>query len=139
MIGPYTVTSFGETSKNVVVQKNSDSAIELCNITQVKPFLEPMNPSAKFARTMHQSFAMFKPNIEPWHVQITEVIGNGDPRASSPKMRATIVRAVADLLRRDTFRVTRNTGVPGDANILTASFVLAIKSEANGEIMYKSQ
>ena len=46
---------------------------------------------------------------------------------------------VRDLLKRGSFKVILKEELPDGANALTARFVLAIKSNADGEIQYKAR
>ena len=70
---------------------------------------------------------------------MTEVIKDNDPRAKSPEMKSAISSEVRDLLKRGTFKVLLKEELPDGANALTARFVLAIKSNADGKIKYKAR
>ena len=54
-------------------------------------------------------------------------------------MRSAIRTEIRDLLRRGTFKVILNEKLPDGANALTARFVLAIKSSADGDVKYKAR
>ncbi len=56
----------------------------------------------------------------------TEVIEQGEPRASSPRMKEAIMSEVQDLIRWGTFKVVDRSELPQNTNALTARFVLAI-------------
>ena len=49
------------------------------------------------------------------------------------------MKEVRDLLQRGAFRVMLKEELPGGSNALTARFVLAIKSNADGAIKYKAR
>ena len=69
---------------------------------------------------------------------MTEVIDKNDPRADTTEMHAAMMSEVRDLLKRGTFKVILREDLPDGANALTARFVLAIKSDADGNIKYKA-
>ena len=79
------------------------------------------------------------PNVRASAIQVTEIIDKDDPRASSTEMNNAIKEEVRDLLRRGTFKVVLKEELPDGANALTARFVLAIKSNADGKIKYKAR
>ena len=72
-------------------------------------------------------------------VRLTEIIPSDDPRAKDPRMAAAIKEEVRDLLRRGTFKVILSEEIPDVANVLTARYVLAIKSKADGSIKFKTR
>ena len=138
-VGPYTVKSFDERSRIVLVQKDEDAPHERYNIAQVKPFLRPEAAATSFLDTVRNTLLEFVTESRPFDTQMTEVVDKNDPRADSPEMRAAIYREVTDLLRRGTFKVILKEELPDGANALTARFVLAIKSNADGQIKYKAR
>ena len=54
-------------------------------------------------------------------------------------MRLAINSEVQDLLRREIFKVILKEELPDSANVLTARFVPAIESNADGEVKYKAR
>ena len=54
-------------------------------------------------------------------------------------MKDPIYSEVRDLLSRGTFKVILKEELPDGANALTACFVLAIKSSADGQVKYKAR
>ena len=53
-------------------------------------------------------------------------------------MKAAIIQEVQGFLPRGTFKVILREEIPDGANALTARFVLAIKSNADGKIKFKA-
>ena len=78
-------------------------------------------------------------STSPPSIQVTELIHKDDPRASSPAMRKATFEEVQKLMKRDTFKFMLDEELPDGANSLTARFVLAIKSTADGKIKYKAK
>ena len=72
-------------------------------------------------------------------IKVTEIIDKDDPRASSIEMKSVIKEEVRDLLQRGTFKVMLKEELPDGANALTARFVSAIKSNADGQVKYKAR
>ena len=79
------------------------------------------------------------PEITTSSIQVTEIIDKDDPRASSVEMRRAVMSQMRDLLKRGTFKIMLDEELRDWANALTARFVLAIKSNADGEIKYKAR
>ena len=69
----------------------------------------------------------------------TEVIQSSDPRSADPRIIATKYNEIRDLIRRGTFKVVVIEEIPVGVNILTARFVLVIKSSMDGEIKLKAR
>ena len=138
-VGPYTVKSFDENSRIVLVQKSEDAPHERYNITQVKHLLEPETASISFVDDVRRTFSVFSNKDRTFDTYLTEVVGKHDPRASSPEMKDAISNEVRDLLRRGTFKVILKEELSDGANALTARFVLAIKSNADGQIKHKAR
>lgn len=67
-----------------------------------------------------------------------KVVQINDKRAHYSEMKAPIKSEVIDLLRRGTFKVITRKEIPDGANALTARFVLATNSKADGDIKYKA-
>ena len=70
---------------------------------------------------------------------MTDVIKDNDLRASNPEMRDSISSEVLDLLKSGTFTVLLQEELPVGSNAFTPRFVLAIKSNADGKIKYKTR
>ena len=137
-IEPYTVVSYDSEAKIVLVQRSADAQYERYNTVQVKPFETPSETARKFSSILHSAVRPFA-SEHPAIVHITEVIDKHDPRASTPEMLVAIREEVRDLSKRGTFKVLLKKELPDGANALTARFVLAIKSNADGETKYKSR
>ena len=69
-------------------------------------------------------------------IQVTEIVDKDDPRSMCTEMHQAKMKEVRDLLQRGAFRVMLKEELPGGSNALTARFVLAIKSNADGAIKY---
>ena len=70
---------------------------------------------------------------------MTEIIHSGDPRSKDPRMAAAIKAEIRELLAQKTFKIILYQEVPYDANLLTARYVLAIKSKEHGQIKFKAR
>ena len=138
-LGPYKVISFDASARIVLVQKEINYPYERYSIMQVKPFLRPIEYANRFVSSVASAFSTFLTPPDSFPVHITEVIDNNDPRTNSNEMKAAISREVKDLLRRGTFKVTLRTELPDGANEFTARFVLAVKSNADGQVKYKAR
>ena len=138
-LGPYTVVSFDPNSKIILVQMSADARYERYNIVQVKPFLKQTEASTDFIETLYSLIRQFAlPNTD-LSVNMTEVVQKNDKRAYSWEMKEAIKSEAQDLIRRGSFRVIPRKEIPDGANALTARFVLAIKSTADGDIKYKAR
>ena len=141
--GPFTVMSYDQPTKTVLVQDEPGSSFSKYNVTQVKPYVEPTDtPKATavdFVSHVARALSDYQSPPEAHEVCMTEVITPEDPRATNTKMREAIEAEVQDLLRRGTFRKMRKRDIPPEANVLTARFVLAIKSDAEGHERYKAR
>ena len=138
-VGPYTVRSFDEQSHIVLVQKNADYPLERYNTTQVKPFLRPPAAFCHFLNSIHHAISEFTNERRYIDSFMTEVIKDNEPQAKSPEMIRIISSEVRDLLKRGTFKVLLQEELPDGANVLTARFVLAIKSNADNKVKYKAR
>ena len=67
------------------------------------------------------------------------MINKDDPRAHSPETKKAIHSEVHDLARRGTVTLIPKSELPNGANAVTARFVLAIKSDADGKVKYKAR
>ncbi len=72
-------------------------------------------------------------------VNIIELIEKGDPRATSPKMRAAMQKEIEGLMKRGTFKIVLKEEVPENANILGGRLLLVIKDVNTGEERYKAR
>ena len=72
-------------------------------------------------------------------IRMIEVIGKNDPRASSTEMRNSINEGVHEIFSRKTSKFILKEELPEGANPLSARFVLAIKSKADGQVKYKAR
>ena len=70
---------------------------------------------------------------------MTEIINNNNPRAKSPEIKDAISNEVRDLLKQDKFKVLLEEELLDGANVLTARFVLSIKSNEDGKTNYKAR
>ena len=69
---------------------------------------------------------------------LTEVIKAYDPQAKERHMRENLKKEIKGLINRVTFQVILKKEIPPNANILTARFVLVIKSKATVEATFKA-
>ena len=69
---------------------------------------------------------------------MAEVIDPSEPRTKTPEMKEAMMNEVCDLLKHETFKVLLGEELRDGANALTARFVLAIKSNAEGKIQCKA-
>ena len=115
------------------MQKDVDSAYERYNTAQVKHFKEPVATATEFIDTLSSTLREYCSDIT-FHVDKTEVIDKNDPRAHSTEMREAKRAEVQELLKRGTFKVILRSELPNDANVLSARYVLAIKSNDDGKI-----
>lgn len=83
-------------------------------------------------RVLHTSLRPFASRKQLTNMDMTEIISKNEERATAPEMIAAIKQEVNDLLRRGTFKVILREELPDGANAITARFVLAIKSTADG-------
>ena len=120
------------------MQKDADSAYEPCNTTLVKDFKDPVAAGTDFIDTPYSTLREYRSDIT-FPVCLTEVIDKSDPRAHSTEMREAKRAEVQELLKRGTFKEIFRSEVPNGANVLSARFVLAIKSNADGMIKYKAR
>ena len=74
---------------------------------------------------------------QPVKILATEIVQASDPPATGPRMFEAKYSESGDLICRGTFKVILKQEVPEGANVLTAQFVLAIKSTVDGEIKFK--
>ena len=133
-VGPYTVKSFDENSRIVLVQKTEEALHERYNVTQVKHLIEPEIVSTQIVDDVRRTLAVFGNKDRTFDTHLTEIVGKHDPKADSPEMKNAISSEVRDLLRRGTFKVILKEELPDGANALTARFVLAIISNADSHI-----
>ena len=119
-----------------IVLVDQDGETKRYSVAQVKSYLRPSYGSVNFIGQIVHTFrkcGLCTPTF------LTEVVESTDPRARSPEMREAIDTEISDLLKRGAIRVTKIADLPADANLLPASFVLAIKSSADGRIRYKAR
>ena len=69
----------------------------------------------------------------------TEIIQESNPRAQSELMNEAIRAEVSNLAERGTFKVMRTSELRDDANLLTARFIMAIKTDAQARESYKKR
>ena len=154
-LGPYQVISMDHHTKIVLVDCDGES--KRFSATQVKVFKSPVSLSRpNTTRTMPwQSQILTSSNFlvsvanalrkaqdctQPMNTTfLTEVIHPSDPRAGNAEMEEAISLEISDLTQRGAFRVIDKNGLPPNANILPARFVLAIKTSADGRIRYKAR
>ena len=77
-IGPYTVKSFNEDFRIVLVQQSEDAPQKRYNITQVKPFLGPEEASTCFVNDVRKALSTFSTKDRTFDTQLTEVVGKND-------------------------------------------------------------
>ena len=147
-VGPYTVIAHGMMSKKVLVQREESSKYEKYSTASAKPYIGDENEeydrstnaiSIDYLEYLCQAFADFKTPMDVLDVLLTEVIQSDDPNAKDPRMAKAIQDEVKDLPRRGTFKVILKKEILEDANILTARYVLAIKSTIDGKVKFKAR
>lgn len=104
----------------------------------MKLFLEPNAAATVFMKALRSSIVHYR-SPDTVSVYATEVIDNNDPRANILQMKQAKRAEVDELLRRGTFKVVPRSELTNSANVLTARFVLAIKSNTDGNIKYKAR
>ena len=100
----------------------------------VNPFVEPEDAATHFMSKLNSFFQTY---LTPVNICLTEVITGGDTRAKDPRMKTAISDGVKDLLRCGKFKVILKEDIPDGSHMLTARFVLAIKSKTDGQIKFK--
>ena len=74
----------------------------------------------------------------PHYCWLIEAIKQNDPRENGPKIIEAIYTEIRDLISRDTLRAVLRAVLPDSANVVTAIYVLAIKSSEDKEERYKA-
>ena len=77
--------------------------------------------------------------LGPSHYRLTEIIQGNDPKVNSPKTIEVKQDEIRDLISRGTFRAVLRTEHLDGANMITAGYVLAIKSEEDKEDIHKAR
>ena len=83
-----------------------------------------------------QSLTQF---VGPPQCQLTEIIKPNDPRANFPKTMETKYGELRDLINIATIPAVLKTELPDGANLITARYVLSIKSDKYKEERYKAR
>ena len=68
---------------------------------------------------------------------LTEIIKPNDPRANFTKIIEAKYSEIRDLINRGNFLAVLRTELPDGTNLITAGYVLAIKSDEDKEERYK--
>lgn len=70
---------------------------------------------------------------------LTEAVDEEEPQAQSHAMRKALMEKVRGLLRQVSFKFVLREELPAGGHTLTARFVLAIKSNLERKIKYKTR
>ena len=144
--GPYTVISYDSITKTVLVQKRPEAKYELYRSAQIKPYV--MVESKKISREVividylrhnHESLVDCRTPTDEIDIRLAEVIQSSDPRTRDLRMAKAIQEEVRDILRCGTFKVIIKEEILDGSNVLTARYVLAIKSKLNEQIKFKAR
>ena len=68
---------------------------------------------------------------------VTEVLRREDPRCLSPQMSDAKRKEIFQLMKRGTFKVILKEEIPPHCSVLSAHFVLSIKSTMDDDIKWK--
>ena len=123
----------------LVKDDTTDSALQRFSTAQVVPYIdeEPEGLETSFMRNLNDTFAPLKSKDNVQGAHLTEIIHPGDPRSQEQRMRQAITEEVQDLLCRGAFKAVLKKVLRVGANALTARFVLAVKSKADGNSKFK--
>ena len=121
-----------KTNRNDVLRQTSrqqtQSALSMVTITGSQSQTHMI--SLGYLNYTIQSLTLF---AGPPQCHLTEIIKPNDPRANCPKMIEAKYAEIRDLVNRGTFRAVLRTELPDGANLITARYVLAIKSDEDKE------
>eukprot|EP00171_Calliarthron_tuberculosum_P016379 IDg16379t1 len=115
---------------------------QLYAVTQIKPYKGKYEEAEETMGKISQSFG---PWLREYHerknaeVYVTEVIKKGDPRATSPEMRAAISKEIQGLINRGVFKIVLKQEISEDSNLMGGRFVLAIKDVGTDTERYKAR
>ena len=75
----------------------------------------------------------------PWQRHLTEIFKTNDPRANFSRMIESKYVEIRFLVYKNKFRAMLRTELPDGANLITAIYVHAIKSDKDKEERYKAR
>ena len=90
-------------------------------------------------RSLEHTQRSLRQYLGPSNCWLTEVIKENNLGANNPKIIEIKQKEIRDLISRGTFSEALRTELPDGANMITAGYVLAMKSEGGKEERYKAR
>ena len=72
-------------------------------------------------------------------ILITEVLHHNDPRIRSKEAEQARKKEIENLVRRGTWEIVLEEDIPPDANVISGSFVIAIKDVERDKPLFKAR
>lgn len=134
-----TIISFDENLRDSLMQGCGNSSHFHYKISHFSRYKKPKTADSCYLNAFKNCFSVFaSPHVRE-EVNITEIVRKNDSRAKSAPMRTSISSDFQHLLERDTFKVILKEKLPNGSYVLTALFVHAIESNAEGKVKYKAR
>ena len=133
-IGPFPIFALDREKKLVFLQESKIGAARPFSQGMVKPYLSPDDASHVLFQQLGHSLS----SRYSHHTLLTDSLKRGDPRCLSPQMSNAKCTEIHQLIRRGTFKVILKEEIPPNANVLSARFVLSIRSTVDYKVKWKA-